>query len=227
MHLTTNTNAIGKAAVSPLSLGGSWTWQRVSFGLLFLVFLLPLPQRFATLLAGPLQSVAMSASTYLLQTLGYPAIAEENVILVQESRIGVAEAFRGLQMFVSFFAVSTVAALIVSKPFWERVLIVLSAIPIAIFCNVARVVGAAIVLENVGNVQTQELLRNLSDWLMLPLAVAVLLVELWILSRLLIAPPDRDVVPVGSRRASAADGRYSKIGNTVSGWSRTDRKSVV
>jgi hypothetical protein len=42
-------------------------------------------------LAAPLQSVATFVSTYTLQTLGFPALSEGNVILIKEHRIGVVE----------------------------------------------------------------------------------------------------------------------------------------
>lgn len=185
-----------------LLFGGPLAWRRAWPGILFLVFMLPLPYRLEVALAGPLQNVATSASTYLLQTIGYPAVAEGNVIVVQDVRVGVAEACSGLRMLVAFFAVSTVVACVVQRPNWERGLVVLSAAPIAMACNVIRVTGTAMVYQSVGSEVAHKLFHDLAGWLMMPLAVGLLLGELWILSRLLIAPPARDVVPVGSRRAN-------------------------
>src|SRR5439155_15879127 len=48
----------------------------------FLAFMLPLPYRLETALSHPLQRVATVASTYALQTLGFPAVAEGNVIVM-------------------------------------------------------------------------------------------------------------------------------------------------
>ncbi len=180
--------------------GGGLAWRRAWPGLVFLVFLLPLPYRMEVALAGPLRSVATFVSTYALQTLGYPAVAEGNVIVVGTARVGVAEACSGLRMLVSFFAVSAAVATFVKRPAWERGVIVLSALPIAVLCNVTRVTVTAALYETIGAEWAHRIFHDLAGWLMMPLALSLLGLELWILSRLLIAPPDRDVVPVGSRR---------------------------
>lgn len=183
-----------------LMTGGTLAWRRAWPGVVFLVFMLPLPYRLEVAAAGPLQSVATSASTYLLQTCGYPAVAEGNVIIVRDVRVGVAEACSGLRMMVAFFAVSTAVAFVVRRPVWERGLVIASAVPIAIACNVLRVTGTAMAYQSLGSEVAHKLFHDLAGWLMMPLAVAMLLGELWLLSRLLITPPDRDVVPVGARR---------------------------
>src|SRR5262249_6664693 len=55
----------------------------------FLAFMLPLPYRLEMALAGPLRRFATAASTYVLQTAGLPAVAEGNVIVLNDARIGV------------------------------------------------------------------------------------------------------------------------------------------
>ena len=104
-------------------------------------------------------------------------------------------------LLVAFFAVTTATACVIRRPVWERGLVVVSAVPIALACNVARVIGTAMVYQSVRSEVAQQVFHDVVGWRMLPLAVAVVLGELWVLSRLLIAPPERDVVPVGSRRA--------------------------
>ena len=59
-----------------LILGGrrylDWAWPSIAF----LAFMVPLPWRMETALGPPLQFLATTASTYLLQTLGFMAFAE-------------------------------------------------------------------------------------------------------------------------------------------------------
>jgi len=63
-----------------LILGGwslvKWVWP----GLLFLVFMVPLPYTAERMMGAELQKVATLASTWLLQCFGQPAIAEGNTI---------------------------------------------------------------------------------------------------------------------------------------------------
>lgn len=179
-----------------LLTGGLPLLKVVYPAVLFLGFMIPLPFRFETALGGPLQSVATIASTFGLQLFGYPAISEGNLILIREHTIGVAEACSGLRMLVVFFAVSSAAAICIDKPLWERILVVLSAIPIAIVSNVIRIVATGVLFEVAGRELAKLVFHDLAGWLMMLLAVALLRLELWILSGILIDPPDRDVVPV-------------------------------
>src|SRR5262245_35443119 len=88
-----------------------WAWPALAF----LLFMLPLPYRFQTALALPLQRVATQASTFLLQTAGLPALAEGNVILLKDTQVGVVEACNGLSMLVTFFALATAVTILLSR----------------------------------------------------------------------------------------------------------------
>ena len=68
-----------------------WAWPSI----VFLVFMIPLPGFLANLMGGQLQHVATVASTFVIQTIGISAVAEGNVIYLQISQIGVAEALTG------------------------------------------------------------------------------------------------------------------------------------
>jgi len=172
-----------------LLLGGTrtlgWAWPAIAF----LLFMIPLPYQVAVAMAGPLQHIATTASTFLLQTLGMPAVAEGNVILLNEASLGIVEACSGLRMLVVFFALSTAVALVARRPFWERVFLVFSAIPIALFTNVVRITATGVAYETVGGETGQFIFHDLAGWLMMPLALALLGIELQFLKRLVIAPP--------------------------------------
>jgi exosortase len=184
-----------------LLIGGWSAWRCAWPGILFLSFMLPLPYRVETMLGRPLQSVATLASTFSLQTLGFPAIAEGNLIRIDETTISVAEACSGLRMLVVFFAVSTAVAIVVNRTIWERGLIIASAVPVAILCNVVRITLTGVLFETVGNAWAKLVFHDFAGWLMMILALAALRIELWLLDHTLIEPPPRDVIPVLSQRS--------------------------
>jgi exosortase len=156
-----------------------WAWPAVAF----LLFMLPLPFRLGIVLAPTLQRLATVASTYTLQTLGFPAICEGNIIILGESRIGVVEACGGLSMLIVFFALSTAVAMLVRRDALEKGVIVASAIPIALIANVARITLTALLHNQLGG-QAAELFHDLAGWFMMPLALGLLWVELKLLARL-------------------------------------------
>jgi exosortase len=167
-----------------------WSWLAIGF----LIFMIPLPHRAETTLSQPLQNLATYASTYVLQTLGWPAFREGNVILLNEHRIGIVTACNGLGMLILFFALSAAVALLVQRPWLDRVVILLSAIPIALLSNVIRIVVTSILYEVGGQRLGDLLFHDLAGWVMMPLALGMLWLELRVLSWLLVAAP-REVLP--------------------------------
>jgi exosortase len=169
-----------------LLLAGWPALRRAGWAIAFLGFMIPLPYRVETALSQPLQRVATVVSTYALQTIGQPAIAEGNVILINESRIGVVEACNGLGMLLLFFALATGVALQVRRGWGERAVLVASAVPIAIAANVIRITVTGLLHETVGSQWADTVCHDLAGWLMMPLALGLLWLELQVLSRLFV-----------------------------------------
>jgi len=125
---------------------GGWTALRWAWpACLFLVFMIPLPHTLEVALRDPLRSLGTAASCYVMQTVGLPAYAEGTVIVVGDVQIGVVEACSGLRMLMTFFALATAAAMLRDQPVWRRLVLVASAVPVAIVSNVIRItaVGSA------------------------------------------------------------------------------------
>lgn len=174
-----------------LLLGGwhavRWAWPAIGF----LFFMIPLPYTLEVKLRGPLRSIGTMASTYLMQTIGLPAVAEGNVVVVGEVRIGVVEACSGLNMLMVFFALSTGVALLSDRPAWERLLIIISAVPIALISNIARITVTGILYALGFSYLADLVFHDLAGYLMMPFGLLLLWFELWLLSRILISEDQR------------------------------------
>lgn len=173
------------------AVGGRRTLLWAGPAILFLAFMIPLPHRFQTLLGGSLQRVATVASTYALQTRGVPAVAEGNVILLSETGLGVVEACSGLTMLVTFFALAAAVALLARRGWVERLVVFLSAVPIAVMANVVRITVTGLLFEASRSDLARAVFHDLAGWLMMPLALMVLIGELYFLGRAFppVAPP--------------------------------------
>lgn len=175
----------GKAALS-------WSWPAIAF----LAFMIPLPYSLEIALAHPLQHVATLASTYALQTLGLPALSEGHVIVINQTRIGVVEACSGLSMLVIFFALATAFTVVVDIPIWQKLVLVASALPIALIANITRITVTGVMHETVGHKAADLVFHDLAGWLMMPFALAMLWLEMKVFNRLLIVDAATDKAPL-------------------------------
>jgi exosortase len=179
-----------------LLLGGwqvfAWAWPAIAF----LAFMLPMPFFLETALSRPLRHLATVSSTYVLQTIGFPAFAEGNIIHIDQIKLGVVDACSGLGMLVTFFALATAMVLIVRAPLGDKIVLVLSAIPIAIIANVARITATAIAHSTLGTDAGNAVMHDLAGWLMMPLALGLMWLELRLLDRLFPPMPDKPLAPL-------------------------------
>lgn len=204
---------LGLFGLCSLAFGASaarWAWP----GLTFLLFMLPLPYRLETALARPLQTLATKASTYGLQTLGFAAVAEGNIIIMEHAQLGVARACSGLSMLFAFFALSYATAFFIGKSTWERVVLVASAIPIAIVTNVLRITITGICHEWFGPEIADMIFHDLAGWLMMPIGLVFLGMEVALLRALILPPKDqRPTLRVNAAQAASAasNGKSGKV----------------
>jgi exosortase len=160
--------------------GVHWGWPSV----MFLIFMVPIPGPLGGLLSSKLQSIATFGSTFVLQTMGVPAVSEGNTIWLSETQVGVAEACSGLRMMTSFFALSAAVALLIERPLWEKLLILMSAPAIAVMSNVLRIAATAMAYETGNEEMAKLIFHDLAGWLMMPLGLLFLYAELYLLSKI-------------------------------------------
>lgn len=154
--------------------------------ILFLLFMFPLPFRVERALALELQWLATQVSTYTLQTIGVAAVAEGNRILLEAEPIGVEDACSGLSMLMTFIALSTAVVFLFALSWVDKVLILLSSIPIALIANVVRIVVTALMMEWWDSRRAYDFFHNWEGWLMMVFALQLLALEVWLLRRLLV-----------------------------------------
>lgn len=157
----------------------AWSWPAI----LFLVFMIPLPYFVESAMGGPLLRVATTGSTFFLQVLGQPAVAEGNTILLNEVRLGVVEACSGLRMLMTFFAFSVGAVLLIERTWVEKAVIIASAVPIALLTNVTRITATGLVYMRTENKSVLTFFHDAAGWVMMPVGLALLFFELWYLGR--------------------------------------------
>ena len=156
--------------------------------LLFLVFMVPLPYELERNVGQPLKTAATVSSTFVLQTLGQPAIRDGNVILIDEVRLGVVDACSGLKMLVTFAAFSVGCVLLVNRTRFEKLMILFGIIPVAIASNILRITATGLAYTATSDKGTLEFLHDAFGWMMMPVGLAFLGLEVWVLKNLVVDP---------------------------------------
>ena len=167
----------------------------------FLGFMLPLPPSFNALLARPLQAVATDGSVVLLQLIGIPVIAEGNVIVTSETPLEVARACNGLSMLLSFVTLIVATVLLVPRPLPERIVLLLSAVPIAVLTNILRITVTAVAYRALGAKVAEAYAHDYAGYAMMPVALALVWLELTLCSRLFVEVENVDPASIIRRRA--------------------------
>lgn len=153
---------------------------------LYLAVLLPLPYRVEHAVGGPLQQFITDAAVYIAQLFGYPAVASGKLLLVNNATLDITRLYTGLGDLVPFIALAVGLSLLVDRPWWQRVLLAVSAVPVAIVLLGARAAVLAM-LEANGSEAVADFSRY-GLWMALLIALVLFGGILGLLSRMFIEP---------------------------------------
>jgi exosortase len=172
-----------------LYLGGGKVIRVTWLPILFLIFAMPLPARVYNAISLPLQNLAARGAGTALGLFNIDVNSSASTLdLVSISgqlrTLAVAQACNGMRLLMAFMALGVAAAYLDERPKWQRVILVLAAMPIAIFCNILRVTITCLMYfvdkEELG----QKFTHTVTGLLMLVPAFALLWVLGWILKKL-------------------------------------------
>jgi exosortase/archaeosortase family protein len=96
----------------------------------------------------------------------------------------VAEACSGMRQLTGFLALTTAVAYLALRPGWYRVMIIFSALPIALTANIARVVLTGYIMHFVNPQYAAGTFHTLEGLLMMGFGLLLLQSACWILDRL-------------------------------------------
>lgn len=177
-----------------LFLFGWQLFRKVSMVLLFLCLMLPWPNRVQAAIAIPLQNWATSSAVFCLEMIGYEIIQEGNIIHIGDATVAIAEACNGLRMITAFFVITGLVVLLVRRKWWEKLLVFASSIPIALLCNTVRLTITSIAFTMLSGQRWEQIFHDFGGYAMMPLALAVVVLELWFLTKLITLPIEKKVV---------------------------------
>jgi exosortase len=117
-----------------------WSW----FAVAFLIFALPLPERVYRELTIPLRNVAANVSAFVLSFVPDMEAKAQGALVEyfyqgKADTLDIERACSGMRLLMTMMALGVAMAFIHERPIWQRLLMIMACVPIAIFCNIIRV----------------------------------------------------------------------------------------
>ncbi len=156
----------------------------LAFPLAFLVFMVPVPDTLLRMVSFPLQLMASKISADLISLCAIPVYREGNILYFLQTRLEVAEACSGIRSIMALTMLGVLFAYLSESGRWKKIVLVLSAIPIALLANIIRVTGTGILAHFVGDRAAQGFLHDFSGMAVFALGMAMLYLEYRLLERI-------------------------------------------
>jgi exosortase len=158
--------------------------REAAFPLGFLFFMVPVPGTLLGMVAFPLQMAATKISANLIQFCSIPVYREGNMLYFLQTQLEVAEACSGIRSIMSLTMLSVIFSYMASGSRWRKVVLVLSAIPVAMAANILRVSGTGVLAHFFGDRVARGFLHEFSGMVVFAFGLLVLFLEFWLLQRI-------------------------------------------
>lgn len=165
-----------------ISLIGLPALRVLVFPLTYLLTAIPLPLFLYNTLSSQLQLWSSALGVGFLQAIGVTAFREGNVIDLGPVQLQVAEACSGIRYLFPLTALALLCAYLYRDRLWKRVVLVVSAVPVSIFINGLRIGIVGVLVELYGPQAAEGFLHLFEGWVLFLATLALLVLEMWILS---------------------------------------------
>ena len=93
-------------------------------------------------------------------------------------------------MITAFFVIIGLVTLLVKRQWWEKLILIFSALPIALLCNTIRLTITSIAFTMLEGEFWEKAFHDFGGYAMMPLALAIVVLELLILTKLTTMPDE-------------------------------------
>ena len=193
---------LSRVALLPVTAGivlflfGWAHFKILAFPIAFLFLMIPIPNIIFNQIAFPLQLFASRLGEWAIAAAGIPVVREGNVLELAHTKLEVAEACSGIRSLVSLITLGIVYGYFMDSRTWVRLVIVASAIPVAIVANGARVAGTGMSAQWFGEEAAKGFFHEFSGWIVFLFAFAMILVIQRVVAR--VAPKPMTDAPAGA-----------------------------
>ncbi len=154
---------------------GMKIFKVVLFPMVFLLFMIPLPEVIVVNISFRMKMFAAVISEHIINGMGIMAIREGSVIRMPHAFVVVDDICSGLRSLISLTALGSIFAYWFKGPMWKRWLLFAMTAPIAVTTNVFRVVFLSFTAEVWGHDAASGFVHDASGFSVFALAFLLLL----------------------------------------------------
>jgi exosortase len=152
-----------------------WTFFRaILFPWAFLILMIPIPNLILQQVTFPLQMLASRLATALLELVGVPVLRQGNVIVLASMPLDVAEACSGIRSLLTLVTLAIIYGYLMETRMWVRVVLAISAVPIAVAANSFRIFGTGLLVQYWDPDKAEGFFHLFSGWLIFVVALIML-----------------------------------------------------
>jgi len=152
--------------------------------LLYLIFMVPLPEFLTQKLTAGLQLVSSEIGVAVIRAAGLSVFLEGNVIDLGAYQLQVAEACSGMRYLFPLLSFGFLCAVLFRGRWWQRGLLLIATVPITILMNSFRIGVIGILVNYFGIEQAEGFLHDFEGWVIFMACIGVLFTMIWIFARM-------------------------------------------
>lgn len=150
-YFTMRSSLVIVIAGSVLFLLGWEIFKILLAPLCYLLLMVPIPYIIYDTAAFPLKLLVTKVSVLSMKLLGIVVWQEGNILMFPNITLEVADACSGLRSIMSLLALGAAYAFVLHTKARDRVILILSTLPIAVFTNCLRVIATGILAQYFGS----------------------------------------------------------------------------
>jgi exosortase len=150
-YFTQRSSLVIIVAGSVLFLLGWDVFKILLAPLCYLLLMVPIPYIIYDAAALPLKLLVTKVSVLSMKALGIVVLQEGNILMFPNITLEVADACSGLRSIMSLLALGAAYAFVLHTKTRDRIILILSTLPIAIFTNCLRVIATGVLAQYVGS----------------------------------------------------------------------------
>lgn len=161
-----------------VSTFGTRGFRHIWVALIYLIFMIPLPNFIYFNLSSQLQLLSSQIGVAFIRLFDISVFLEGNVIDLGVMQLQVVEACSGLRYLFPLMSFGFLIGVIYRAPFWQRALIFLSTIPITVMMNSLRIGFIGVTVDRWGIHMAEGFLHDFEGWIVFMGCVGILFLEI-------------------------------------------------